>query len=213
MKGLFISGSGTDVGKPWIAQRLICLLAKSKIVAARKPVESGCELIAGKLIAKDALKLWQVSTANEAIERVCRFKFRSICDAQSASKIMGAELTLEQLTQACASREFVVVEGAGGLLSPIAKNSLNIDLAQSLNLPLVLVVKDELGAINQALLSIRAAQQVQLKIACVILNQFEPNTLNNAEAVRHYGGCEVVIYQAHSPDLFEQQMRSILNLD
>jgi dethiobiotin synthetase len=92
------------------------------------------------------------------------------------------------------------------LLSPIALDTLNIDLAVSLKLPLVLVVKDELGAVNQALLVIKVAEQYDMKIACVVLNQIIENTLDNAIAIRRYSDCKVVVYNEKKLDLFESEI-------
>ncbi|MBT3276447.1 dethiobiotin synthase [Candidatus Thioglobus sp.] len=212
MKGLFISGSGTDVGKTFIAQRLVRLLAKSKSVSVRKPVESDCHIVNGELVTKDALKLLKASNVDDHIDTVCPFKFYHCSSAESASKAENTPLSLDHLIDACSSETFVVIEGAGGLLSPLAENTLNIDLAKSLNLPLVIVVKDELGAVNQALLTIKVARQYQLEIGCLILNQIEANTLDNANAIRHYGDCEVVLYNGVMNDKFEQQLEKILDL-
>ena len=212
MKGLFISGSGTDVGKTFIAQHLVSLLTQSKIVSVRKPVESDCQVVNGYLATKDAIKLLKVSNVDDDIDIVCPYKFHQCSDAENASKASNIELSLDQLIDACVSDSFVVVEGAGGLLSPMAKNTLNIDLAKSLALPLIIVVKDELGAINQALLTIKVAKQYQLEIACVVLNQFEPNALENASVIRHYGGCNVVIYNSSLTAEFNQILGKILRL-
>ena len=213
MKGLFISGSGTDVGKTFIAQHLVNLLTQSKIVSVRKPVESDCQVVNGNLVTKDALKLLKASNIDDDIDIVCPYKFRHCSNAESASKASNVELSLDQLTDACVSDSFIVVEGAGGLLSPMAKDTLNIDLAKSLALPLIIVVKDELGAINQALLTIKVARQYQLDIACVVLNQFEPSTLDNASAISHYGDCKVVIYNSTLIAEFDQQLSKILSLN
>lgn len=213
MKGLFISGSGTDIGKTFIAQHLIGLLTQSRTVAVRKPVESDCTLVDGKLITKDASKLIALSNATDNIDTVCPYRFESCSSAESASKAENINLSLGHLVKACNSNEFVVVEGAGGLLSPMAENTLNIDLAKALDLPLILVVKDGLGAINQALMTILAARNSQLEICCVILNQFEANTLDNAVAIRHYGKCEVVVYSDNSVEEFNQRIGKLLNLD
>ena len=212
MKGLFISGSGTDVGKTFIAQHLVNLLAQSKIVSVRKPVESDCQVVNGDLVTKDALKLLKASNVDNDIDIVCPHKFHHCSSAESASKASNVELSLDQLIDACASDSFVVVEGAGGLLSPMAKDTLNIDLAKSLALPLIIVVKDELGAINQALLTIKVAKQYQLEIACVVLNQFESNVLENASAIRHYGGCNAVVYNSSLTAEFNQILGKILRL-
>ncbi len=206
MKGLFISGSGTNVGKTFIAERLIRLLSKTRSVAVRKPVESDCKVVNGRLITHDAVALQKAGNIVENINNVCRYQFTQCSSGESASIASDKVLGLTDLVDACQSNNYVVVEGAGGLLSPIALDTLNIDLAATLKLPLVLVVKDELGAVNQALLVIKVAEQYNLKIACVVLNQIIENTLDNAIAIKRYSDCKVVIYNEKKLDLFESEI-------
>ncbi len=206
MKGLFISGSGTNVGKTFIAERLIRLLSKTRSVAVRKPVESDCKVVNGRLITHDAVALQKAGNIVENINNVCRYQFTQCSSGESASIASDKVLGLTDLVDACQSNNYVVVEGAGGLLSPIALDTLNIDLAATLKLPLVLVVKDELGAVNQALLVIKVAEQYNLKIACVVLNQIIDNTLDNAIAIKRYSDCKVVIYNEKKLDLFESEI-------
>ncbi|SMN14797.1 Dethiobiotin synthetase [uncultured Candidatus Thioglobus sp.] len=210
MKGLFISGSGTEVGKTFIAERLVRLLSKTKSVAVRKPIESDCKIIDEQLVTKDAVALQKASNVAEDINRICGYQFTQCCSGESASSASGAIIGLTDLVKACQSAHYVVVEGAGGLLSPIAQGTLNIDLATALQLPLILVVKDELGAVNQALLVIKTAEQYKLEIACVVLNQIKGNILDNASAIRRYSNCKVVVYNDEATDLFEQQISQIL---
>ncbi|MBC8493504.1 MAG: dethiobiotin synthase [Candidatus Thioglobus sp.] len=210
MKGLFISGSGTDVGKTFIATKLIRLLAQTRQVAVRKPVESDCQLVGKKLVTKDAAALLEASNVDEDINTVCAYQFSQCCSAEQASIASGVDLGLRQLVDVCASDHYVVVEGAGGLLSPIALNTLNIDLAVALDLPVVIVLKDELGAVNQALLTLKVATQYQLTVVGIVLNQFKSNTLNNAEVIEHYGGCKVVIYNGNNPGDFELSLQKLL---
>ncbi|SHN93830.1 Dethiobiotin synthetase, partial [Bathymodiolus heckerae thiotrophic gill symbiont] len=159
---------------------------------------------------KDAVALQKASNVAEDINRICCYQFTQCCSGESASSASGVTIGLTDLVKACQSDHYVMVEGAGGLLSPIAQDTLNIDLATALQLPLVLVVKDELGAVNQALLVIKAAEQYKLEIACVVLNQIKGNTLDNASVIRRYSSCEVVVYNDEAIDLFEQQISQIL---
>jgi len=209
MKGLFISGSGTNVGKTFIAQHLIRLLANTRKVSVRKPVESDCENQNGRLIPKDALLLSKACNINESIDKVCRYKFEACSSAQMASQTLGLKLTLDDLVDACMADEFVVVEGAGGLLSPIATQALNSDLIQALDMPVVLVVKDELGAVNQALLSINAAQRCGLNISMLVLNQVQPNLLNNAQAIAQYTDIGINVFNQDDLAAFESQFNEI----
>ncbi len=210
MKGLFISGSGTNVGKTFIAQYLIRFLTNILKVCVRKPVESDCKNKNGILIPKDALLLSKSCNIIESIDKVCRYKFKACSSAQIASQAIGLKLTLDDLVDACIVDEFVVVEGAGGLLSPIANKTLNSDLIQAINIPVVLVIKDELGAVNQALLSINAAQHYKLNISMVVLNQIFPNLLGNKKAITQYTNINIVVFNQNDLKSFERQIEKIL---
>ena len=193
--GIFITGSGTDVGKTFIAKRLVKALSEHRVVSVRKPVESDCRLEDGELITKDAAALHALSNANENIDKVCPYRFSLCASPELAAKTDDKALSLAQLVVASQAPNFVLVEGAGGLYSPIAQQALNIDLAKALGLPLILVVKDELGAINQALLTDKAAQSAGLSVLAIVLNQFEPNALANDQAIVQYTDTPVVLYQ------------------
>jgi len=87
----------------------------------------------------------------ELIEVVCAYRFEACVSGEKASTDQGIEVTLDGLVVASHPTniaDFVVVEGAGGLYSPIAAQLLNVDLAIALALPVVIVVKEELGAIK-----------------------------------------------------------------
>lgn len=212
MKGLFISGSGTNVGKTFIATRIIqALNAKFKVVA-RKPIESGCQKTAIGLVPKDAIMLNNACRHPESIDRVCKYQFAACHSGEKAATDQGKNLTLNALiaaSQPIDKDDFVVIEGAGGLYSPIATTTLNSDLAQALGLPIVIVVADELGAINQALLSLRAAKQHNLEVLMLVLNQITPNDLNNAEGLKAYSAVEVVVFNKNCEHLFAKK---VLNL-
>ena len=154
-----------------------------------------------------------MSNVDDSIDVVCAHKYEQCCSGESASAASNITLTLTHLLDACQSQEYVVIEGAGGLLSPIAQNTLNVDLVVALDLPLVIVVKDELGAVNQALLALKVAEQYRLHVSCVVLNQMQENSLNNAAAIKHYSSSKVVIFSEYNLSAFEDNMRQILNLN
>ena len=207
--GIFITGSGTDVGKTFIAKQLVKALSEHRVVSVRKPVESDCRLEGGELLTKDAAALQALSNADESIDKVCPYRFALCASPELAAKADDQTLDLAQLVSASQAPNFVLVEGAGGLYSPIAQQALNIDLAKVLGLPLILVVKDELGAINQALLTDRAAQSAGLTVLAIVLNQIKPNTLANDQAIVQYTGTPVVLYQGDDTE-FAQQMLGLI---
>ena len=197
MKGLFISGSGTDVGKTFVASCIIRALNAKYRVVARKPIESDCIKTSDGLLPKDAVLLNDVCTNPEPIDAVCQFKFEACVSGEKASIEQGLSVTLEDLVKAVQpsnSDDFLVIEGAGGLYSPIAQQVLNSDFAVAINLPIIIIVKDELGAINQALLSIEAAKKHKLNIAMLVLNQITLNNLDNARALSAYTDVDVVVF-------------------
>lgn len=212
MKGLFISGSGTNVGKTFIASYIIKALNEKYTVVARKPIESDCIKTSDGLIPKDAVLLNDACVNPELIDTVCQFKFETCVSGEKASTEQGINVSLQDLVQAVQpdnNDDFVVVEGAGGLYSPIAQQALNSDLASALGLPVVIIVKDELGAINQALLSIGAAKKHKLNIALLVLNQMTLNDLGNAKALSAYTEVEVVVFSEHRLDDFNAQVTAL----
>ncbi|SFV68776.1 Dethiobiotin synthetase [hydrothermal vent metagenome] len=182
MEGLFITGTNTEVGKTEVACEILKTLPNA---IARKPVETDCNPI-----AKDAFRLAEIT--NEAIEIVCPYQYKQCSSPEQANK----NLQLSDLIKACATDKFVIVEGAGGFYSPIAKNTLNADFAQELALDIILVVKDELGSVSQTLLTIEAIHKKKLNLKAIILNTFVKNDLNNLSALQQYTNEKIVKFKS-----------------
>ena len=179
--GYFITGSDTDVGKTYIACQIVGQLVQQGIkVETRKPAESGCVIAAnGDLVTHDALALQQANDNRESIERIVAYRYRAALAPPRAARLENEEIRIEQLVEACERDQAdhrLIVEGAGGFYSPLAENGLNADLASALQLPVVIVVNDRIGAVNQALMTIQAVESRQLRVAAVVLNQVEPIT-------------------------------------
>lgn len=179
MKGLFITGTGTDVGKTHVATMLARELQKQKIsVIPRKPVESGCLVDGNELIPQDAVALKNAAGYSGSLAQVCPFRFEPAISPVRAAHLANQALTTEKVAQACThninqEKDFLLVEGAGGFYSPLCEDGLNADLAQALELPVLLVAKDKLGCINDILLTVEAIQSRHLNLSCIILNQPE----------------------------------------
>jgi len=103
-----------------------------------------------------------------------------------------------------------LVEGAGGLYSPIAEATLNVDLAIELQLPLLIVIRDELGAISQALLTLEAAKKNKLAVACVVLNVVKSNNLSNKEALSAYTETPVISFSQRSLGAFCSEIEKLI---
>ena len=204
MRGVFITGTDTNVGKTYVG----CLLAQDLNarginVVPRKPAESGCIEKNGELIAEDALALKQAASYSGSLNEVCPNRFKAALSPVRAAQLENKNLSIEQLHQSCTHSidGFTLVEGAGGFYSPLASDGLNADLAQSLQLPVLLVAEDRLGCINQILLTAEAIANRKLNLAAVVLNKIntdDHSDMNNAEDLLSYLSCP--IYQISSND-------------
>lgn len=197
--GYFITGTDTDVGKTYIGCELIrqlCVLQQK--IEVRKPAESGCAVDeSGQLVPADAKKLWVANNHQQNIERIAAYRFEAALAPHRAARLEGQTLELSDLIDACSlddSNSLLFVEGAGGFYSPLAEGALNADLASALQLPLIIVVNDRIGAVNQALMTIQAIESRHLKVAAVIMNQAEAvheAHMDNATDLRQHCGYSV----------------------
>jgi len=211
--GYFITGSDTDVGKTYIACQIVKQLRGAGLaVETRKPAESGCRPgPGGELLANDAAALQQANGECESVERINAYRFRAALAPHRAARLEGQTLLVENLIDACArdhADRCLIVEGAGGFYSPLAENGLNADLAEALQLPVIIVVQDRIGAVNQALMTLQAVTSRHLRVTAIILNQVTPMTdpdMDNVADLRPH--CDLPVlrceYGAILPPLFE----------
>lgn len=199
-QGVFITGTDTGVGKTRVGTLLIRELVGCGLrVCPRKPVESGCARHGNELIPSDALALRAAAGNRETLDRICAFPLEAPVAPTRAAALAGQSLNLEELVAACGqdvgAEDFLVVEGAGGFLSPLTPNALNADLAQRIALPVLLVAADRLGAVHQVLVTAEAITRRDLVLAGVVLNQVDPALdprLGNAAELAHWLGMAVV---------------------
>jgi dethiobiotin synthetase len=188
--GAFITGTDTDVGKTYIA----CCIAKTLIkqgipVTPRKPIASGCiPQENGGLLSEDAQFLQQACQSIDSLKTICPYQFEPAISPQQAIQEANLTITIQDLALACQNKNasFTMVEGAGGFYSPLALDGLNKDLAIQLKLPVILVVANRIGCINQTLLSIEAIQNSGLTLHSIIINQITNNNFNYAHGLRDY---------------------------
>ncbi len=213
--GYFVTGSDTNVGKTWIACEIVRQLRQRGLeVVTRKPVESGCrESDSGELLTHDAAALQAANDHRETIERITPYRYRAALAPHRAARLESQRIELQALIEACDRdhpAQRLVVEGAGGFYSPLAENGLNADLASALQLPVIVVVDDRVGAVNQALMTLQAVASRHLSIAAIVLNQVQPtteNAMDNAADLQPY--CNLPLfrcsYQGALAPIFENR--------
>ncbi len=198
MQGVFITGTGTEVGKTFVGVAIARQLNQRNIkVIPRKPIESGCVKQGEELIPQDAVALKEAADYQGSLSEVCPYRFEPPISPVRAAHLANKVLTTEQLVNICLQGSelgFVLVEGAGGFYSPLAENGLNADLAVALQLPVILVADDKLGVLSQVLLNVEAIQMRGLILAGVVLNALDDNNneqMDNTADLRERLNCPV----------------------
>lgn len=178
VRGIFITGTDTDVGKTTIAAGLTAAWRRAGVAAGYfKPMQSGAKLQDGRLVATDALLVRDWAGLPEALEEltpiVLQLPLAPAVAAVQEGVTLTPELLVPPLQRLAARYRLLVVEGAGGLYVPLlGLDFLVLDLARWLQLPLVVVARAGLGTINHTVLTVKAAEQAGLQVLGVILNKF-----------------------------------------
>lgn len=200
--GLFITGTDTGVGKTYVAALIArALFEQGHTVGVYKPVASGCgppcatgsasakstagRTLPGGLISNDAIHLWEAAGQPGQLARVCPQLFAAPLAPHLAAAEEGRQVDAKLLTTGVdywqKRSDIVLVEGAGGLMSPLTEDEFNADLAYDLGYPLLIVVPNRLGAINQTLQTLIAAATFKegLNVAGIVLNNLASDTMSD----------------------------------
>ncbi len=169
--GMFVTGTDTGVGKTVVACALVrALRARGIDAGAMKPIETGV----GAQGPTDAIALRLAAGLGDPLGDVCPQHFALAAAPEVAARAEGRAVDLPAIDAAHARlrarREFLVVEGAGGLLVPIAQKLSMADLAQRMALPLLVVARAALGTINHTRLVLEAARARGLRVAGVVIS-------------------------------------------
>ncbi len=182
MLGLFITGTGTEVGKTYVGALIAKQLVEAGVrVGVYKPVASGCLTEGGQIISEDAVMLWEAAGKPGSLDLVCPQRFMAPIAPPLAAREEGKRVDSKKLrTGVEAWRELcdvLLIEGAGGLMSPLSDDDYNADLALDLGVPLLIVAANRLGVMNDTLqTAITATVMIdpsnghELKVAGVVLN-------------------------------------------
>jgi dethiobiotin synthetase len=178
VKGVFVTGTDTGVGKTWIAAGITAVLRRWGLSACYfKPVQSGCPEENGRLIPTDARFAQELIDLAEPLELLTPITLRLSLAPGVAAAREGVEVDLDRVAQARAELagryDLLVTEGAGGLYVPLRDtNFLVLDMIKWLKLPLIVVARAGLGTINHTVLTVKAAQQGGVPVAGVVINRY-----------------------------------------
>ena len=198
--GIFVTGTGTEVGKTVVAAVIARTAASAgRRVAVFKPALSGLEESMASGEDPDHVVLRRAAGSGQADEQIAPYRY-----APAVSPHLGAELAAEAIEpsrlraaaeEAAADADLLVCEGVGGFLVPLTLGYLVRDFARDLGLPVAIAGPPGLGTINHTLLTIEAVRSVGLELVVVVLTPWpqRPSELerSNREAIERLGGVEV----------------------
>lgn len=198
MRGVFVTGTDTGVGKTVVAAAICAALAaRGERVAAFKPVVTGIDDPPDPLWPRDHELLAQ-ATGRQAPDDVTPYSFGPPVSPHYAAELAEAPLDPTRVRDAAcevaAGADALVCEGVGGLLVPITDRYSVCDLAGDLDLPLVVVARTGLGTINHTLLTVEAARAAGLEVAGIVMTPWadpEPIEESNRETVERLAGVSV----------------------
>lgn len=179
MKACFVTGTDTEIGKTLVSSALLHLLSQSGArTLGIKPIASGAEEIEGRLHNEDVDALARHSSLKLAPATLTPYLFEPAAAPHILADQAGIELDpalIKNMVQAATEHaEYAIVEGVGGFMLPLGQGRTGIDLAQALQLPVVLVVGLRLGALNHALLTAQAIRTSGLSVLGWVANLIDP---------------------------------------
>lgn len=183
-KGLFITGTGTDLGKTYIAGLIVKKLADAKQSAAYyKAAMSGNDRRAdGSLIPGDALFVQKTAGISQPLEEMCPYVYEHAYSPHLASRIEGHPVQMDVVKagyyKVCSAYDFVTMEGSGGILCPICFDEAKIqleDVIKELHLPSILIADAGLGTINSVVLTVEYMKAKNLPVKGIIYNHYHGN--------------------------------------
>jgi dethiobiotin synthetase len=204
VRGVFVTGTDTEVGKSVLAASLCAALAaRGERVAAFKPVMTGLEEEAGEF-GRDHELLASAANSGQTPDDVAPYRFGPPVSPHLAAELAGVTIEPAELVAAARGHELVVCEGVGGLLVPITPGYLVRDLAVDLGLPVVIAARPGLGTINHSLLTVEAARAAGLQVAGVVMTPWPeaptPMQRSNRASVEQLGRVAVSGLPRATPD-------------
>lgn len=182
LRGVFVTGTDTGVGKTVVTATLVAALRRRGIDAVPvKPIQTGCEDGPGGLAAPDlefALTRNGLDPERSEQDLMCPCRFRDPCSPHLAAGRENVRISIDRIVHAsrrlAERHQAIVVEGAGGILVPITEEETMADLMAALGLPVVLVARPTLGTLNHTLLSLAELSRRTLCVGGLVFNRPEP---------------------------------------
>lgn len=200
-KGIFVTATGTDVGKTFVTALLVKKLREAGLNAGYyKAALSGAQRENGKLIPGDADYVKRIAGVDTPLEKMVSYVYETAVSPHLASELEGNPVELDRVKEdykaACSLHDYITVEGSGGILCPIRRGTYMMeDLIKAMGLGVLIVAPAGLGTINDVILTVEYARSRDIPVKGVILNWFhQGDTMeeDNRSFIEEYTGVPVV---------------------
>lgn len=201
-KGIFITATGTDVGKTYASALIVKSMRKMNINCGYyKPALSGAEILGDKIIPGDCAYVFKESGIDKNPMDYVSYVFKPAVSPHLAAEKENNPIKLEKIKndfyRIKSEYDYLLVEGAGGIICPfnIEDNLILPDVIKALDLDIIIVASAELGTINSTVLTIEYARQKGISVKGVILNKYNSNSemqRDNLRQIEHLTGVKVI---------------------
>ncbi len=192
MKKLFVTGIGTDIGKTIVS----AILTEALAADYWKPVQAGSIDYTDSMAVQALISNPYSKIHSEA------YLLQTPASPHYAAELENTDIDLQSIKLPVTTNKCIIIEGAGGLMVPLNKDELIIDLIKQLEAEVVIVVKNYLGSINHTLMTVAVLQQQNIPIAGIIFND---ETVAHAETyILQYSGLKCLAKVMHEPQITKE---------
>lgn len=200
----FITATGTEIGKSFYLQKL-CREFKAENLkfSAIKPIISGFDFEDDNNDSFLILKALGLPLTSQNLDKISPWRFKAALSPNIAAKLENAEIDLNKVINFCQNHiksakennENLLIEGAGGIMTPINDNFTYLDLIKALNIPVILVTANYLGTISHTLTALEVLKNHKIEIAKIIFNckETQIDYRQNLENLRNFTDVEIEI--------------------
>jgi dethiobiotin synthetase len=190
VSAIFITGTGTDVGKTYVAAALIEHLRRmGRIVDAIKPVVSGYD--PAQAAASDPgvlLRALGLPVTEQDVDRISPWRFRAALSPDLAAAHEGRAIDVDAVIHFCQNaierrRDVLLIEGAGGIMVPLDGDRTILDVMMALQLPLIVVAGSYLGTISHTLTALDALFRRGMQVLAIVVSESPGSTVPLADTV------------------------------
>ncbi len=222
-KGIFVTATGTDVGKTFISALIVKKVREYGINCGYyKPALSGAEERFGKLIPGDCKCVLETAGIAANPSDFASYIFKTAVSPHLAAELEGENITIEKIQKDFAVKkneyDYLAVEGAGGITCPFNMNGTPLllqDVIKSLNLDVIVVASTKLGAINDAVLTCEYIKNRGINIKGIILNNYDENDFmerDNKKQIETLTGVKILATVKHNEKDLQIDKETLLSI-